>query len=53
MMIPFHNNCREGWGCHPDCGVLALARANEDMFKRIEELERELEKKSQKKKTNE
>jgi len=26
MHVPFHTNCREGWGCHPSCPVAALAR---------------------------
>lgn len=29
--IPFHTNCREGWGCHPSCPVWALSRHARDL----------------------
>ncbi len=55
MLIPFHTNCREGWGCHPDCPVLQLAHKAEEQETTIANLERELQKleTKQKKKTNE
>lgn len=53
MLIPFHTNCREGWGCHPDCPVLQLARKTEELEKALSVLLSDIEKKSQKKKTNE
>ena len=49
MRIPFHNNCRQGWGCHPDCPVLAMARENQELQQTIANLERELQKRSRKK----
>lgn len=52
MKIPFHKNCREGWGCHPDCQVLALARRVEELELALVNVERELQKKSRKKKDN-
>jgi hypothetical protein len=34
MKVPHHtNSCRQGWGCHPDCPVLALTEQYEALLK--------------------
>ncbi len=33
MKVPYHTeNCREGWGCHPSCPVLALTKFYEALL---------------------
>lgn len=49
MHIPFHTNCREGWGCHPDCPVLAMAKRAQELEQALDVLLRDIEKKSRKK----
>lgn len=50
--VPFHPSCREGWGCHPDCEVLALFREARDLRNEVERLKAQLEKKTRKKNDN-
>lgn len=45
MKVPFHTNCREHWGCHPSCPVAALVRHVQELEQTIANLERELQKK--------
>jgi len=52
MYIPFHNNCREGWGCHPSCPVLALARKARELDTQLAKLQAQIEKKPKKAKPN-
>jgi len=52
MHIPFHNNCREGWGCHPSCPVLALARKARDLAEQLAQIEAEAAKKQKAKRND-
>lgn len=46
--MPFHNNCREGWGCHPSCPVRQLLEHARDLNLKVVQLQGEVNKRKPK-----
>lgn len=37
--MPYHNNCREGWGCHPSCPVRRLLEHARELNRQVVQLQ--------------